>query len=158
MPQALHFARIASRFTKSVTIYTHGSEELKEGILKEQGDNPAFSVESRKIVRFEKGPNFSDVIIHFCDGTSVTEGFLGHKPPTVPKDSLSEQLGLEMTPMNDPKIHPMFCETSVKGVFVGGDAASPIKIIPQALFTGSAAAAAACVQLQAEDFGHKGIF
>lgn len=136
-------------------IYTHGSEELRIKLVEEQGDNQAFAIESRKIARFEKGPNFSDVIIHFEDGESVTEGFLGHRPPTVPKDSFWDQLGLEMMPSNDPKLLPMSCETSVKGVFVGGDGASPIKIIPQALFTGSVTAAAACAQLQAEDFGQK---
>ncbi|KAF2789628.1 putative pyridine nucleotide-disulfide oxidoreductase, partial [Melanomma pulvis-pyrius CBS 109.77] len=149
-PAALHAARTASRFTKFITIYTHGSGELDRAIRKEQGDKQVFKVDDRRIARFEKGPGFADLIIHFENGETVTEGFLGHKPPTQPKGDFHKQLGLEMTPIGDPVSKPMFCETTRKGVFVSGDGASPIKIVPQALFSGSAAAAAACAQLQAE--------
>jgi thioredoxin reductase len=157
-PAILHAARTALRFTKSITIYTHGSEELKTAVLEAQGGNQIFKVESRRIARFEKGEQFADVNIHFEDGDVVNEGFLGHKPPTQSKGDFHLQLGLEMTPMKDPVSKPLFCETSRKGVFVGGDGASPIKIIPQALFSGSSAAAAACAQLQAEDAGQPCIF
>lgn len=109
-------------------------------------------------MRFEKGPDFSDIVIYFEGGDKVTEGFMGHKPPTVMNGDFHKQLGLEMNPGGDPIIKPMFCESSRKGVFVGGDAASPIKIIPQSLFSGSAAAAAACAQIQAEDAGQPCIF
>lgn len=157
-PIALHIARQALRFAKSVTIYTHGNAELEKRIHEAQGSNQVFKVDNRKIFRFEKGPNFSDIIIHFESGDSVIEGFIGHKPSTEPKGDFHKQLGLEMTPMGDPVIKPMFCETTRKGVFVGGDGASPMKIIPQALFTGSAAAAAAAAQLQAEDATQTCIF
>jgi thioredoxin reductase len=157
-PAILHAARTALRFTKSITVYTHGSEELAKAVQKAQGENQIFKVESRAIARFEKGPMFADVNIHFEDGDVVNEGFLGHKPPTQPKGDFHLQLGLEMTAIRDPVSKPMFCETSRKGVFVCGDGASPIKIIPQALFSGSAAAAAACAQLQAEDVGQPCIF
>jgi thioredoxin reductase len=142
-----------------ITIYTHGDKELEKALLEAQGSGKQlFPVDSRKIVGLKKGPNFSDIVIHFEGGETVTEGFLGHKPKTEPKSDFHKQLGLEMTPLGDPISKPMFCETSRKGVFVGGDGASPIKIIPQALFSGSAAAAAACAQLQAEDAGQPCIF
>ncbi|KAI1457510.1 hypothetical protein F4805DRAFT_171868 [Annulohypoxylon moriforme] len=158
VPAILHAARTAARFTKTITIYTHGSEELGTGITEAQGNNQIFKVDNRRIARFEKGPGFSDILIHFEGGETVTEGFMGHKPPTVPKGDFHKQLGLDMTPMGDPASKPMFCETSRKGVFVSGDGASPIKIIPQALFSGSAAAAAVCAQIQAEDAGQPCIF
>lgn len=157
-PAALHFARTALKFAKSITIYTHGSEELEKAIANIQGDNQLFKIDNRRIVRFEKGSDLANVIIHFESGETVTEGFLGHRPKTEPKGDFHKQLGLDMSPMGDPVAKPMFCETTRKGVFVGGDGASPIKIIPQALFSGSAAAAAVCAQIQAEDAGQPCIF
>lgn len=150
-PAALHAARTAARFTESVTIYTHGADELELGLRAAQGSNQLFKIDNRRITRIEKGTGFADVVLHFEGGSTVTEGFLGHRPPTAPKGDFHKQLGLEMTAAGDPVIKPMFCESSRKGVFVGGDGASPIKIAPQAFFSGSAAAAAACAQLQAED-------
>ncbi|ETS77604.1 hypothetical protein PFICI_09666 [Pestalotiopsis fici W106-1] len=158
VPAALHAARTAARFTKSITIYTHGSDELQEGLIAAQGSNQIFKLDNRKIARFEKGPGFADVLVHFEDGEVVSEAFIGHKPPTTASGKLHDQLGLEMTAAGDPVIKPMFCETSVKGVFACGDSASPIKIIPQSLFSGSAAAAAVCAQIQAEDASQSCIF
>ncbi|KAI1653946.1 hypothetical protein F4813DRAFT_372585 [Daldinia decipiens] len=157
-PAILHAARTASRFAKSITIYTHGSNELEHAIQEAQGSNQLFKVDNRSITRFEKGPGFADIIIYFEGGEKTTEGFLGHKPKTEPKGDFHKQLGLEMTPMGDPVSKPMFLETTRKGVFVSGDGASPIKIIPQSLFSGSAAAAAVCAQIQAEDAGQPCIF
>jgi len=155
---ALYFARGALRFAKSVTIYTNGSEELSQAITEAQGENKIFKVDSRKINRLEKGAGFSDIIIHMKDGQTVTEGFLGHKPKTEPKGDLHKQLGLEMAPTGDPIAKPMFYETSRKGIFVGGDGASPAKVVAQAFLSGSSAAVAVMAQLQAEDAGQSNLF
>ncbi|GAW20409.1 hypothetical protein ANO14919_099150 [Xylariales sp. No.14919] len=157
-PAVLHAARTALRFTECVNVYTHGSKELGDAVVQAQGNKVLFKVDNRKIERFEKGPGFADIIIHFDGGESVTEGFMGHKPPTEPKGNFHEQLGLEMNAMLDPVVKPMFLETSRKGVFACGDSASAIKIIPQSLFAGSAAAAAVCAQIQAEDADQACIF
>ncbi|KAI0516998.1 hypothetical protein F5B22DRAFT_655343 [Xylaria bambusicola] len=151
VPAVLHAARTVSRFAQDVNVYTHGSGELGDAIVKAQGENQLFKVDNRRIERLEKGSGFADIIVHFEGGESVTEGFMGHKPPTEPKGKLYDQLGLEMNAMLDPVLKPMFLETSRKGVFACGDAASGIKTIPQSLFTGSVAAAAVCAQIQAED-------
>ena len=155
---SLHFARIAKRFAPSITIYTHGSVELGEAIVKAQGNNFHFKTDSRRIVRFEKSPHKADVIIHFEDGSTATESFIGHRPPTRLKSNLAKQLGCNLTAGGDLVVSPGYYETSVRGVFAGGDDASPLKIVPHALFSGSAAGAAACVQLQADDVGQKAIF
>ncbi|KAI0508625.1 hypothetical protein F5B22DRAFT_394486 [Xylaria bambusicola] len=158
VPAALHAARTALRFAGKVNIYTHGNNTLYKALVEAQGKNQLFQVDNRKILHFEKGPGFADVIVHFEGGESVTEGFVGHKPPTVPKGDFHVQLGLEMNAMSDPVTKPMFLETTRKGVFACGDSASPIKIIPQAAFAGSAAAAAVCAQIQAEDAGQACVF
>ena len=155
---SLHFAGIAKRFTPSITIYTHGSEELSETIIKAQGENLHFKTDHRRIARFEKAPNKGDVVIHFEDGDAKTESFIGHRPPTKLKSDLARQLGCKLTPGGDIVVSPGYYESSVRGVFAGGDDASPLKIVPHALFSGSAAGAAACVQVQADDVGQKAIF
>ncbi|KAI1157498.1 hypothetical protein F5B18DRAFT_669451 [Nemania serpens] len=157
-PAVLHAARTALRFTECINVYTYGSKELGDAVVQAQGNKMLFKVDNRKIERFEKGPGFADIIIHFEGGESVTEGFMGHKPPTEPKGNFHEQLGLEMNAMLDPVVKLTSLETSRKGVFACGDSASAIKIIPQSLFAGSAAAAAVCAQIQAEDADQTCIF
>lgn len=95
-PAVLHASRTALRFTDSITIYTHGSDELAKSVRELQGVNEPFKVDNRKILRFEKGPEFSDIIIYFETGDQVTEGFLGHNPPTVINGEFHQQLRLEM--------------------------------------------------------------
>ena len=72
---AMHFARMARRFTTTVTLYTDGAEELAHA-LKESASGTGIKVDNRKISKLVKGPGASDVQIVFQDGTQVTEGFL----------------------------------------------------------------------------------
>ncbi len=72
---ALHLARMAKRLTPNVTIYTDGAEELSEQIRLALGESD-IKVDNRRIVRLEKGPQKSEVIVHLEDGTSKREGFL----------------------------------------------------------------------------------
>lgn len=48
----------------------------------------------------------------------------------------AQQLGLKLTPQGDLKAIPPFYQTSAPGVFTAGDTSSPLKIAPNALFTG----------------------
>jgi thioredoxin reductase len=155
---AMHFARNALQITPGkVTVYTNGEEQLAGNLITAFGSESKFAVDSRAIQRLEKGPNNAEVIIHFQDGSSVTEGFMAHKPKSQLKDTLAQQLNLEMTPMGDVKVNPPFYQTSVRGVFAAGDNAGPIKIANNALFAGAAAGAGAAAQLQADNLGHKGM-
>ena len=115
-------------------------------------------VDSRTISRLEKGPDRAEVILHFNDGSQAVEGFLAHKPKCQLSGTFAQQSGLELTPQGDLKTTPPFYQTSLKGVFSAGDVVSPIKIAPNALFTGAVAAAGVSAQLQAENLGHTPMF
>lgn len=138
-----------------VTIYTNDSKPLSDSLTSALGPNPKIKVDSRTISRLEKGPHRAQVILHFSDGSQAVEGFLGHKPKCQLNGTCAQQLGLELTPQGDLKATPPFYQTSLSGVFTAGDASSPVKIAPNALFTGAAAAAGVAAQLQAEALGHK---
>ena len=158
-PPAMHFARNAHQLTPNgVTIYTNGSEILRDSLVKDLGPDSNISVDSRTITRLEKGPHRAEVILHFSDGSHAVEGFLAHKPKCQLSGTLAQQLGLELAPQGDLKAMPPFYQTSLPGVFAAGDTSSPVKIAPNALFTGAAAAAGVAAQLQAEAWGHKPMF
>ena len=154
---ALHFTRNALQITPAkVTLYTNGNEQLKgELTVALSSSGPKFAVDSRPIKKLEKGPKKAEVIIHFEDGSTATEGFLGHKPKCQLKGPFAQQLGLEITPIGDIKAAPPFYQTSIRGIFAAGDDATPMKIANSALFTGAAVGAGVAAQLQADLLGHK---
>ena len=155
----MHFARNAHQLTPNgVTIYTNGSQSLRDSLTSALGPESKIRVDSRTIAQLEKGPHRAEVIIHFSDGSQVVEGFIGHKPKCQLNGTFAQQLGLELTPQGDLKAAPPFYQTSLPGVFAAGDIGSPVKIVPNALFTGAAAAAGVAAQLQAEALGHKPMF
>ena len=63
VPQALHFARNAERFTSVVTIYTNGFAKLRDEILDATGHTAKFLVKNWKIKQFLKGEESSEVIV-----------------------------------------------------------------------------------------------
>lgn len=82
----MHVARMARRFATTVTIYTHGAQELTQALEKASSDS-GIKVDSRPIARLVKGPGASDVEVGFEDGTQRMEGFLVRipLPPTTIK-------------------------------------------------------------------------
>lgn len=156
---SLHVARQALRLSKETTIYTLGNEQLATDITAATTTAPQMKVDSRPIKKLVKAPERAEVIIHFEDGTTKTEGYLVHKPKTVLKsDDLVKQLGLEMTPQGMIKVNPPFNQTNIKGVFAAGDAASPMQTVTQAIFSGTCCGGGAPLQLQAETYGQKPLF
>lgn len=151
--RALYAARHVSQFAKTVRLYTNGSESLAKELVAGFGTATNMEVEHRKIKQLEKGPIGAEVIIHFTDGTSRTEGFLGHAPRTRERGPFVKQLGLELTPMGDIVAKPPFNETNVAGVFVAGDISSPSKIVTNALYTGNLAGTGVSGQILAESMG-----
>ena len=150
----MHFARNAAQLTpKKATIYTNGDEKLAGTIAERIKSSSTFHVDSREIVRLEKGLHRAEVIIYFRDGTTVTEGFLGDKPKNGLKTDFAEQLGLEITTQGDVKTALPFNQTTLRGVFVAGDISSPMKVVNNALFTGSLAGVGVSAQLQPEKHG-----
>ena len=157
-PPALHFARNALQLTpERVTIYTNGAGDLSNDIIATVGAGPEsrLKVDSRRIKRLEKGANKADVILHFEDGSSQIEAYLGHKPKTQVNGPFAKQLSLEMTPMGDIKTFPPFFQSSLSGVYTAGDCGSMVKIVTNALYMGASTAAGAAAQLQAETLGQK---
>ncbi|KAF2729063.1 FAD/NAD(P)-binding domain-containing protein [Polyplosphaeria fusca] len=153
IPYAMHAARHATQLTKKVVIYTNGDADLAKQFEEAFGGSPVFSADSRKIKKLAKGPSGGQVIMTFEDGSETTEGFLGHAPLTKAKGPFAEQLGLGTTPMGDLVANPPFSQSSEKGVFVAGDNSAPMKITPNALYTGSLAGAGVSAQLVAEKLG-----
>ncbi len=150
----MQFARNAAQLTpKKATIYTNGDEKLAATVAESIESSPIFHVDPREIKCFGKGPDRAQVVIHFKDGATATEGFLGHKPRTILKSDFAKQLGLDITLQGDIKVAPPFNQTSLRGVFAAGDSASPMKIVNTGLLTGAAVGAGVSAQLQAEKHG-----
>lgn len=77
---AMHVARMAQRFSTTVTIYTHGAQEVTQALEKARHDT-GIRIDGRLITRLVKGPGPSDVDVEFEDGTRRKEGFLVSIPP-----------------------------------------------------------------------------
>lgn len=151
--RALYAARHVSQFAKVVRLYTHGSEDLAKDIFAGLGTATNFEIESRHIRCLEKSPKHAEVTIHFADGTSRVEGFIGHAPQTRIRGPFAKQLGLELDPQGDIVAKPPFNETNVAGVFVAGDNCSPSKIVSNALYGGNLAGTGVSGQILAEEMG-----
>jgi thioredoxin reductase len=155
---ALHIARYANRLADKVTIYTNGNDKVTEEVKKalaackpESKTRKNISIEQRKIVKFVKLENGADVEVVLEDGDKRTEGFLAHKPKEKLNGPWVEQLGLEVTESGNIKVTEPFRETSVAGVFAGGDNSSPMKAATLATCSGALLAAGVAAQLEAED-------
>ncbi|RDW70939.1 thioredoxin reductase [Coleophoma cylindrospora] len=150
--RAMHLAGMARRLTEKVTIYTNGNEQLKQDLAQNaKVDGERIRVDSRRIVRFEKGTRNSEVLVHFEQPTQIlTEGFLVHAPRTEPNGPFTKQLSLATLETGEIKTSHPLLETSVPGVFAIGDVATPLKSVTQALAMGSLAAAGVAFQVQAQ--------
>ncbi|KAJ5190858.1 Pyridine nucleotide-disulfide oxidoreductase class-II [Penicillium longicatenatum] len=146
---AMHVARMARRFATTVTIYTHGAQELTQA-LEKASDGTGIRVDSRPIARLVKGQGKSDVEVAFEDGTQRMEGFLVHKPKTEINGPFAEQLGLHLSSDGDIKTTEPFYSTSIPGVFAAGDCAGPMKAVVTAMSSGTLVAGGLAGQLQAE--------
>lgn len=153
---AIHMARGAKQLASKVTIYTDGDETLASllpaGLHLEE--RQTIAIDSRPIASFHKEQpvdRASDVTIHFSDGSNPKrESFLVHRPKTEINGQLAQQLGLQLTPGGDIFTNSPFGETNVPGVFAAGDCAAPVKIVSNALFSGSCCGAGATAKLQAK--------
>ncbi|KAF2264631.1 FAD/NAD(P)-binding domain-containing protein [Lojkania enalia] len=157
VPFAMHAGRAATPFTKQVVVYTNGNKTLASEFEAAFMGSPVFKTDSRVIKKLVKASTGAEVTIQFDDGSEVTEGFLGHGPGTKAKGPFVEQLGLQTTPTGDIIANPPFLQTSVHGVFAAGDNSGPMKITPNAYYTGSLAGAGASAQILAEAFGQVGV-
>jgi thioredoxin reductase len=143
----------------SITIFSNGSIKKEAPIQDALKMAKVFgaTLDERKIVRLvNNGPSHTDgVTIHFECGEPVTLGFLVHKPATVNRaQHLIEQLGIETV---DPAIgghikiaNATFNETSVRGVFAGGDTMVMMKQVAISMADGLRACMGAGMQIAQE--------
>ncbi|OJD15155.1 hypothetical protein AJ78_04580 [Emergomyces pasteurianus Ep9510] len=166
-PMAIHLAENAANLSSSVTIYTHGSQELSAQLQSSlrNSSQEKFKVDSRFISRLsliKSDGKPAGVELTFNDGTSVIEGFLVHNPFTKINGPFVQQLGIETTPSPVPGIgdiaanFPAF-QTSVRGIFAAGDCITQYKVIAGAISSGCNAAVAASAQLLAEKYEHQSL-
>lgn len=147
----LAFARSATQFVSGITIYTNGSESLVT-TLKPQLPDGLVKIDTRTIKEFHKGPEHSQIILEFEDGTNVTEAFLVHLPHSEQASPIAAQLSLPLTEGGAIEVSEPFYETKLPGVFAVGDCASATKFVIQSAAMGGFAAAGAAMQLEAENW------
>ena len=149
-----HVARMAKNLAKHVVIYTNANDDVTAAVtsyVESSNGNNKLSLDTRPITRLSLVDNGPEVRVTFADGSEKVEGFITSHPAIEQKGgALAEQLGLELTPMGDIKVSPPWNETSVKGVFAVGDAATPMRNVMQALHMGSFAGAGMIAQLHHE--------
>ncbi|KAF7174172.1 hypothetical protein CNMCM5623_006667 [Aspergillus felis] len=141
-----------------VTVFTDGpvpdDEAMKAAM--EKVDALQCKVETGKILRLVPIlPPDTGVRVILEGGKEYKMGYLAHKPRTVLAGlDMITQLGVEIE--DDPilgqsvKVDQLF-STNVRGVFVAGDAATPMKVVANAMGSGSTVAAGIVQQLVAED-------
>jgi thioredoxin reductase len=144
--------------SSSVTFYTNGSLEVAENLDRAVMSTPQMKVDSRSITKLIKGPNESEIIIKFLDGSEKTEAFMGAAPKIKQTSPFAEQLGVDLNPGGDMVVKPPFMETAVRGLFAAGDCGSSMKVVGNALSTGAAVGAGVSGQILAEKFGHQPLF
>jgi thioredoxin reductase len=142
---------MAKRLAKKVILYTDGSAELQQQVATALGNDSVISIDNRRVTRLEKVKDgSSEVIVHLDDGSSVSHGFVVHKPKGQVSGPFVEQLSLEINDMGVIKTSQPFYETSVPGVFAVGDCAAPMAAVTNAVAMGSFAAGGLAGQLGAE--------
>lgn len=159
-PMSAHFVQIAAGFDPpSITIFSNGPVSQEEPIQQALQLAKAFgaTLDERKVSHLvNNGPSHTDgVTIHFETGEPSTLGFIVHKPATVNRaQHLIDQLGVETVDAaigGHIKIaNPMFNETSVRGVFAGGDTMVMMKQVAVAMSDGLKAAVGAGMQIAQE--------
>jgi thioredoxin reductase len=145
---ALTNAQDALKFADAVTIYTNNNpplatvlnSDLPKGIL--VNDNPI-----RRILKHKSADGKDGLALEFEDGGEQVMRFLMHKPDLEIDRRVPDQLGVECAPGLGIKVSPPFNETNVEGVFAAGDCCSPLRIIPNAMNSGSFAGCGLARQL-----------
>ncbi|KAL3459751.1 hypothetical protein BJX64DRAFT_278978 [Aspergillus heterothallicus] len=162
-PMYTHMAQMMSLITTPtsgpVTVFTDGPVPEVEVMQKALSQIKALNcnIETEKIVKLvpAQAPDVGVTVV-LEGGKECKMGYLGHKPSTVLAGAdMITKLGVEIedNPMLGPNIKvvdPTF-STSVRGIFVAGDAATPLKAAANAASSGSTAAAGIVQQILAED-------
>ncbi|KAL1867683.1 hypothetical protein Daus18300_006239 [Diaporthe australafricana] len=144
----------ALQLSKNLRIYTNGDEEFTSEI-ETKAWRPDFksriTIEKRRIRSLRMlSDDTSQVLVTLDDGTQFEESCVAYQPHIEINGPFAKQLGLEMGAQGEIKISSPFNETSVPGVFAAGDAASQVRVVPNAINGGYLAGSGLITQLQAE--------
>ncbi|KAF4969045.1 hypothetical protein FSARC_3699 [Fusarium sarcochroum] len=149
--QAVIYAYTARQFTLDIAFLTNGLHQIEEHAKIVAAKAKGFKIDNRPIQSLKKADPGSLMTVEFVGGAKSSYGFMVHKPRTVTRGSLAEQLGLDMTPGGEISITSQLQETSKRGVFAAGDCATVLKQVAIGMGHGVAAGIGANVQIVEED-------
>ncbi|RHZ46031.1 NAD(P)/FAD-dependent oxidoreductase [Aspergillus thermomutatus] len=157
MAQMMHL--LVTETSGPVTVFTDGPVPDNEAMSAAMQKIEALKckVETGKIIRLvpATGPDVGVTVV-IEGGKEYKMGYLGHKPHTVVAGAdMVRKLGVEIEDhpimgQNIKVVDPL-CSTNVRGVFVAGDAGTPMKAVANAIGSGATVAAGIVQQLIAED-------
>ncbi len=138
-PMTMHYLTVIRNWSRDIVLLTDGDVDLGEDdrqTLRALG----VPVREESIERLEGAPGDGHGGLRriiFADGPALERDVLFHGPPTRQRSGLAEALGCEivrelipMVAMPGSVAHdPVTRETTVPGVYVAGDAASPLNAI-----------------------------
>lgn len=144
-------ARMAKRFAHQVTIYTNEKHALGAKLCAEIKSH-GIKVDERPVARLSMVGSGSHVSLDFADGSpSVTEAFIASQTWMEQRaGDLVVQLGLGLNDEGVIKVSAPFNETSVKGCFAAGDAATAMTTAVEAIKMGFMAGVGCAMNLQRE--------
>lgn len=142
---------MAKRFARQVTIYTNGKHALGAKLCSEI-QSRGIKVDERPVARLSMVGSGTQVRLDFADGSApVNEAFIASHPWVEQRaGELVVQLGLALDEGGVIKVTAPFNETSVKGCFAAGDAATVKTTAVEAIQMGFMAGAGCAMHLQKE--------
>ncbi len=146
---AFELARMVSNLTKQLTIYTNGGSELNSEQLKMLEKQYIRVVEKEAAQLIHNSGYINELV--FKDGSSEKLNVLYARVPFKQQCEIPIQLGCEVGKSGHITAD-MMQKTNVKGVFVCGDSAFPLRSISGAVYTGTMAGAAVNSELVIEEF------
>jgi thioredoxin reductase len=140
-PLSLHMPSLLMDWTGDLTLFADGHDI--PGVERQKFDQRGVKLVEARVAAFEHdNGQLSSIVL--ADGKSVPLDALFAHPRNAPAASLHDQLGVQTveTPLGLAiKLIDQF-QTSVPGIYAGGDAASAMHSIPLALSSGSMAGVA----------------
>jgi thioredoxin reductase len=139
-------AVLLRNWSRDLVVLSDGPSGL-DAAGREKLDALGVPVNEKRIARLEGKSDGSGRLsrVVFEDGSSLEREGLFYGPPQRQRSDLAEALGCEVAAMGPipavVKADPMTGETSVPGVYVAGDAGSPLQSVALAAASGANAAA-----------------
>ncbi len=130
----LDFAKLILNWTDNLTIYSNGKAKFNTEELKSLG----VLVNEKTIQHIEHNQGYMSHL-RFQDGSQSKLDVLYHRAAYEQHCKIPEKLGCELTATGHIKVNE-FQQTTVKGIYVVGDASSPMRAVALANASGTKAA------------------